>query len=253
MYEECPYAFQMKKSGVVGDSNAPAEIGSFAHYLLEQLFKGNMDADSALNACVEEFDLHISSPISEASKDKKYMALCEYFSDFDMSDYENYEILGVEKKIKWKIDKYSFIGFIDLVLKDKKSGTIYLIDHKSSPHFLKKDGTPLKAQAEQFNRYKKQMYLYADAMKAEYGILPDKICWNHFLDDGKVTEIDFNEEDYRKSIEWATDLIEKILKDKTFEACTDNYLRCHVLCDYRNGLCEYKELDPDDFADEDDE
>lgn len=247
MYDECPYSFFMHKiDNLKGDNNAYAEIGSYGHDLNERLFKQEITPEEALSECVDEFDDHITEEISEASKDKKFMALCDYLEGFDQeSMMTKYEVVAVEQKMRWKIGKYNMIGFIDLILKDKETGETLLVDHKSSGHFLKKDGKPLKNMEESLERYKKQMYMYADAMKKILGYYPNKIVWNHFLDGGQWTVIDFNLAELDATLQWIKKCIQRIYKDSEFKA-VKSYVRCYQLCNYRNGLCEFKDLEEEE-------
>lgn len=207
---------------------------------MERIFSKEITLQDALNECVEEFYDHITEDISESSKDKKYEALCDYLAEFDEGIFDDFEVLGTETKCLWDIDGEKFIGFIDLVLKDKESGKVYLVDHKSSDHFMKKDGkTPLKSKEESYNAYKKQMYLYADAMKQMYGFFPDYIVWNHFLDNGETTVIPFKEGEYKDVIEWAKQTIKDIRADEEFKA-KPNFVRCFRICNHRND-CPYKQ------------
>lgn len=245
LYYKCPYAFSMKVlEGIKGDTNAAAEIGSYGHKLFEEILTGKLTISDALTDCVENFDDHVTAEISEASYDKKYTALCQYLSDVDENLLFPFDILGVEQRVNWKIGKYKFIGFLDLVLCHKETGELWLVDHKSSPHFLKKDGTPLVSTKPQFESYKRQMYLYADAMQKTYGEYPKWIVWNHFLDDGKLTKIPFKQEELDETLAWVDETLKAIYADKEFLPKWD-YARCKMLCDYRNGYCEYSEEDPD--------
>lgn len=248
-YDECPYGFYMNKiEKIKGDGNAYSEIGGFAHGLHADYLSGKSTLEEVLTECVETFDDHITYEISESSKEKKYMALCEYIAGFDEEDFNNrFEILAVEKRIYWKIDGHRMIGIVDLVVKDKNTNKIYLVDHKSSSHFLKKDGKPLKNTEESYNKYKKQMYMYADAMKnsKDFGYYPDYIVWNHFLDDGKLTVIPFNEKDYKETIDWVKDTVDRIYADEEFMPHV-SYMMCNQLCNYRDGYCEYMLIEDED-------
>lgn len=248
-YDECPYALYLTKIvGEKGIGNGYAEIGTYGHDLLERVFSRDITIQDALDECIEEFDDHITEDIPESSKDKKYEALCDYLAEFDEGIFDNYEVLGTEIKCMWQIGKEKFIGFIDLVLKDKETGKIYLVDHKSSDHFMKKDGkTPLKSKESSFNSYKKQMYLYADAMKKILGYLPDYIMWNHFLDRGETTVIPFDEGEYKDVLKWAEQTINGIRSDDEFKAIPD-FFRCTKLCNHRE-TCPYIE-DEDVFKKE---
>lgn len=242
LYEQCPYAVYMKKiEEIDGDSNAYAEIGSYGHELNEKIFKKKYTTQEALDECINEFDEHIFEYITESSKDKKYIAMCDYFSSFDEDFWNEYEVIGVELEVHWKIGKYNCIGYIDLILKRKSDGKIFLIDHKSASHFMKKDGTPLKNQEENFIAYKHQMYMYSDAIKKKLGFYPDYIVWNHFLDNGHKTIIPFSKEELNETLVWFKRTVKEIYSDEMFEP-KKNYMMCYQLCDYRNGLCEYKQM-----------
>lgn len=241
-YCTCPYSMYLKKiEGIRGDDNAYAEIGSYGHDLNERIFKGEISVQEALEECIDEFEDHIFYYISESSKEKKYQELCDYLAEFNDEFRDDYDVLGVEVEFHWKIGKYKCIGFADLILKRKSDGAVFLVDHKSAPHFLKKDGTPLKNQEENLNTYKKQMYMYADAMKKKLGFYPDYIVWNHFLDKSNATVIPFLKEELDEALNWFKETVSKIYKDKEFEAI-DSYMMCGQLCNYRYGLCDYKEM-----------
>ena len=246
-YEDCPFSFYLKKiEGEEGATNAHAQIGSYGHGFFEQIFKKKITPTEALNECIEEFEDNITEQISEASLQKKYAALCQYIADLDIEDFFNkYEVLGVEKKFIWKIAGHRMIGFADLILKRKSDGKILLVDHKSAGHFMKKDGkTPLKSQVDSLESYKKQMYMYADAMINTMGIRPDFIVWNHFLDGGEKTVIEFKQEEYEAAIQWVKDTIDAIYADEEF-AENQSYVMCHMLCNYRD-TCEYNNSEDDD-------
>lgn len=241
-YEQCPYAtYQKKICGETGINNAYAEIGSFGHGLNEKIFKHEMTVQEALNDCVENFEYNVCEYISETSKENKFAAMCDYLANFDETYEERYEILGVEKEFHWKIGKHKCVGYADLILRGKESNKVFLIDHKSAGHFMKKNGEPLKNQEDNFKAYSKQMYMYSDAMMKEYGFYPDYIVWNHFLDNSKTTVIPFNKEDLNSAIQWVKDTIKKIYSDTKFEPGEEDYTMCYLLCNFRDS-CDYKEL-----------
>lgn len=239
MYEECPYSFYMKKIlKEPGVPNAYAEIGSFAHEILEGLFSQKIALGGAIDRWNNEFEDNITSWVKEETKDKKFGDFLDYLNAFDESWKDKYEVVGTELKCEWVIQGFKFIGFIDLLLKEKSTGDLMLVDHKSSGHFLKKDGSVLKSQKENFEAYSKQMYLYCYPIFEKFGKFPKNIIWNHFFEN-KVTCIDFNKDDYDKVIGWSLGVINQIYEDETFEAC-QSYMRCKVLCDWRED-CEYLE------------
>ena len=241
-YDECPYAFFMNKIQMIkGDGNAYAEIGSFGHQLCENYLKDKATLEEVLIDCIENFDDHVTYEITESSKEKKYMALCEFLSGFDKEEFDKtYEILAVEKRFHWKIGKHKMVGVADLILRRKSDNKIILVDHKSSDHFLKKNGEVLKSKEDVYRKYVRQMYIYADAMKhsEDFGFFPDYIVWNHFLDEGRLTVVPFDKDVYDESIQWVLDTIKKIYKDTEFLPHM-SYVMCNQLCNYRDGYCEY--------------
>lgn len=238
MYEQCQYAFYNKKiCGDIGVDNAYAEIGRYGHEINEKIFKKEITVDDALNEWIEEFENHVFNYISDNSKEKKFLAFCYYLSIFDEKYYKKYEVLGVEVEFHWKIGRHKCIGFVDLILKDKVTGDILLIDHKSAPPFFGKKGGLLKSQTENFNTYSKQMYMYCQPIYEKYKTFPKKIIWNHMFDDAR-TIIDFDMKEYEKTLDWFKKTVQKIYKDTKFEPCK-SYMMCNQLCNYRMD-CEYK-------------
>ena len=240
-YETCPFAFYLKKiEKEDGVSNGHADIGKYGHELLEQIFSFKTTPQEALDRCIAEFEDRVSDDISENTVQKKFLAICEYLADLDIDEFHNkYEVLGVEKIFNWNIDGHKMIGFADLILKRKSDGKVILVDHKSAGHFMKKDGvTPLKSQEESLEAYTKQMYLYADAMHKTMGYYPDLIVWNHFLDGGKKSVIEFSIDSLSAAVQWAKDIIEEIYHDEYF-VDNQSYMMCNVLCSYRD-ICEYR-------------
>lgn len=168
---------------------------------------------------------------------KTYELCADYFASVDFDWLKDYEILGVEQEISVLIEKYQFTGYIDLLLKHKITNELYIVDHKSSAYPFKKDGkTVLKKSQDDFNKYKKQMYLYCKYIYEQYGSYPNWIMWNHFKEQ-KIAKINFSKEDYDDSISWFLITIHKIEEDELFEP-NENFFFCTQICEFRNS-CEY--------------
>ena len=97
--------------------------------------------------------------------DSTYEKCMDYLCTIDGIDSEKYEIIGVELKLNFTIEKYKFVGYADLVVRNKENNKVILVDHKQASHFLKKDGTPLKNQIDNFLAYRHQMYMYCKGLK----------------------------------------------------------------------------------------
>lgn len=246
MYEDCPYSFYCKKfdTDKIGIQNFYAEVGGICHDYLANIFLGKSSIDDTLDEWVNTYYDQICCDAKEKTKEEKYNEFIDYLSTLDLKTMDNYKVLEIETESTWKIGKYNMIGFIDLLLQHKETGEIVLVDHKSAGKFLKKDGTPLKNMLDNFNAYKKQMYLYCIPIKEKYSKYPSKIVWNHFFSQD-ITVIPFIKEELKETKKWAKKTIDRIYKDVEFEAHNyndekykHNFVKCRSLCNYRED-CEY--------------
>ena len=240
-WEQCPYAFYLKYiEQRDGESNYYAANGKCMHEVFEAILTNQIPLDECTQCYADKYDL-ICETTKQSTMDSTYEKCMDYLCTIDGIDLEKYEILGVELKLDFNIGKYKFVGYADLVVKNKKSGEVILVDHKQATHFMKKDGTPLKNQLENFLAYRHQMYIYCKGLKDYFGIDVNKIIWHHFKDNGELTIIPFEADEYEETLQWAANTIEKIKKDKKF-LNKRSYVLCSSLCDYRND-CEYKNED----------
>lgn len=251
-YEQCPYNFFLKyivddDDQYLAEGNFYAEVGGYVHSILQMIFNGELSIDDAADYYVEHFDENVFYTTRESAMQTTFELCANYFAEADFYWLKNFEILGVEKQIETNIDGYPFIGFIDLLLRHKDTGEIYLIDHKSSAYPFKVDGKSVLKKAENdFKKYKRQMYLYCKAVYEEYGKYPEWICWNHFKDQ-KVAKIPFDINEYNASVEWFVDTIHAIENDCEFRGkCEDEsgkskeYFYRKNICEFRSS-CEYNE------------
>lgn len=242
-FEQCPYSFYLKyiiadDNEYLAEGNYWAELGSFVHEILEMVFTGKLSLDDAATYFIDHYDENVFYQASEFIMQKGYEECLAFLSEANFDRLANYEILGVEKEVNLKISGYEFVGYIDLLLRNRESGEIIIIDHKSSAYPLSaKTGRPLKAHESNFSSYKKQMYLYCHAVKQLYGIFPVVIIWNHFKAQ-KIVRIPFNEKEYQQTLKWFRTTIKAIQKEESFPESID-YFYCTHLCDFRNS-CEYR-------------
>lgn len=241
LYDECPYAWYLKYiEKESGEQNFYAENGKIMHEIFEMIANHEISIEETPEYYLNAFEEIEDDNVKQSTKDGICEKCLDYLTSFNGLDEEKYDIIGVEMKLNFKIKNYKFVGFVDLLLRDKKTGKIILIDHKSSDHFMKKDGvTPLKSSIQSFLSYKKQMYLYAYGLKEQHSIDIETIVWHHFKDNGELTIIPFNDDELQESIDWALDVIKRIEKDDDFES-NRTFMRCHRLCDFRND-CVYLE------------
>ena len=218
-----------------------SEFGSLMHEILEKYAKGELSLFE-LNQYYEE---HFNEAIPHDAPPNKYVDIrqsyyekgLEYLDNIDLLT-EEYEVLGVEKKVTFQIDGRDFIGFIDLLLRHKETGEIVILDHKSASIKILKNGNISKSDQEHFKEFKRQLYLYSIPIIEEYGHV-DSLKWNLFKEQ-KWIEIPWEQEDYDEAIQWARDTIAAISKETEWNPNPDLFY-CRYLCGQRNAACEYKQ------------
>lgn len=141
-----------------------------------------------------------------------------YFSAFDGFGAQ-YEVVSAEQRFQLDIAGWPFVGVMDLVLRDRDTGGLTVIDHKSKSAKTMKQ--PMKV-------YRKQLYLYAAAVKQAYGLFPSRLCFNLFRDQSMVTEA-FTPDALADVLSWATQTIRDLLADIRWEARPSRYF-CDYIC-----------------------
>lgn len=241
-YQHCPYEFKLQYiEEYHGENNFYAEFGKYCHTILEKYTRGELGVFELPDYFDEHFDEFVGEDVNDRSgvTREKYKTLGhDYFENIDL-ELDRFEILGIEKECNFEIGGKNFIGYIDLLLKEKSTGHIYLIDHKSSEYPLGKKGAVKKAEAEKFEGYKKQLYLYCIQVYNEYGFFPHKIGWNYFKAQ-KWLFLDFDKDEYEKAKQWALGIIGEINQEEDFRP-NPSFFYCRNLCAFRNQYCEYKE------------
>ena len=237
----CPYEFYLNyilndQDLYLSENNFYAENGSLCHETLEKIFKKEIPVDEAAEYYVNHLD-ELCYKVKKSIMDKKINSCIEYFAGVDFDWLNAYIILGVEKEMTFKIGGKNFVAYIDLLLQDRETKEIIVIDHKSSAYPLTKTGKVAKNHEDTFAGYKRQAYIYAHAVKNEYGRFPDVIAWNYFADGGQWVEIKFDEQEYNATIQWAEETLKKISKEQDFDAAPD-FFYCTQLCNFRHS-CEY--------------
>lgn len=216
------------------------EYGSLIHKILEKYIKGELSLFE-LNQYYEE---NFNDSVPHDAPPNKYVDIrqsyydkgIEYLNNIDL-DLDRYEILGVEKEIHFKIEDKDFVGYIDLLVKDKETGEIIIIDHKSASIKILKNGSISKSDQKHFLEFKRQLYLYSIPIVKEYGSV-SKLKWNMFKDQ-KWIEIPWKQEEYDEAIQWAKDTL-KLIENESLWLPNQDYYYCNYLCGQRNNACEFK-------------
>ena len=224
----------------LSESNYFAEIGSYVHQILAMVLNGELKKEDAYTYYKAHYNENIFYMTKDSTMRKTNTVVSEYLSSLNFDWLINYEIIGVELEVDFMLGDYHFIGFIDLLLRDKRDNKIVVLDHKSSEYPFKQNGELKKKSEQSFSLYKKQMYLYCHAVKQLYGEFPKTIVWNHFKDGGKLAEIPFVEKEYNETIDWFSNTVSEINQEEAFDPNTD-FFYCSNLCNFRNS-CEYQAI-----------
>ena len=241
-FEHCQYEFYLNyiindDDIYLAEGNFFAEVGSFVHEILAKIFERTLPPSEALDYFIDNYADNVFYTARDTVMQNTYQACIDYFANEDFSWLDKYEVLGVEKEVSCTIGDCSFVGFIDLLLRDKHDGKIIVVDHKSASYPLKQNGEVKKNSERSFNSYKKQMYLYSYAVKQLYGEYPKELWWNHFKEGGKVAKVQFSISEYNSTLQWVTDTIDRIKTEEDFEPSLE-FFYCNTLCNFRHS-CEY--------------
>ena len=243
-FDNCKYEWLQRyieepRENILG--SCYAQFGSLCHELLEEYAKGEVSLwdlpilyeERFPDEVTEYFPRRGNKDFRSVYFDKGYSYFCNF------TGFEKYDILGVEKKVEFELEGYPFIGFIDLLLKDKETNEIIILDHKSSTLKFKKNGDLSKTSLPKFEEFKKQLYLYSIPVIEEYGKV-DKLIWNMFKDQGRI-EIPWDLKEYEAAKKWAVDQIHRIEAETEWpmKKQTD-YMYCSYLCSKR-GSCPLRE------------
>lgn len=239
-FEDCPYGWYKKyiecEKGV---GNAFASYGSFCHSLCERFAKGETDIFSIS----QEYEDGFNDAIPENFPPNKYVDLRQKYYDEGMEYFDNidlpiaeYDVVGVEKKVGFKINGKPFVGYIDLLLKDKENGELIICDHKSACLKFNKNGSISKGDAEHYKSFKRQLYLYSKPL-IEAGYKVSRLKWNMFRA-RKWIDIPWDINEYNETLQWATDALKEI-DAAVYYAPNPDYYFCNYICDQRE-CCEYR-------------
>ena len=245
-FETCPYEWYLTYIETDKDGNPlqPKEqnfyaaYGSFCHRILEQIFKQKLTLSDALQLYINDFDYEVTEDVRAATREKYFDAGLSYFAELSPDWLSAYEVIGVEKECRFRIAGRKFLGFIDLTLREKATGHLICLDHKSAEWPLNQNGSVKKTKQKSYDSYKIQSYLYSKPIYEEYGRYPKELRWNYFREN-RCLALPFVEKEYTEALTWAENTIQTIYKEQAFPPHL-NYFYCCQLCGFRRS-CPYKQ------------
>ncbi len=235
-YYDCNYQWYLKYiRRLAGEDMFFSSYGKYMHELIEKYLKGNSTKQQIINDYLVNFRNKV---VGEAPNSKVFT---NYFTSglsyLKTIEKPDYNVLAVEKKVEFDVDKVPFIGYIDIV--GEHNGELYIIDNKSKTlKSRSKKGKQTKTDDE-LDAYLIQLYLYSAAVEQEYGKKPSFLCFNCFRVPIFIQE-PFQEEAYEASKRWLLDKVSEITEETDFRPNLE-YFKCRHICDVKEH-CEYYKL-----------
>ena len=226
-----------------GGDNFFGQYGIFAHSILEKYAKGELGIFDLSLYYEDHFDdeVWMDAPYTKNGdlKEKYFFLGKEYFDSFDF-DLSPFDVLGIEKEVKFQVGRHEMIGYIDLLLREKETGKIIILDHKSHSLAYTSKGALSKSKKnlEAIEGFKRQLYLYSIPVIEEYGKL-DELWWNLFKD-RKWLKLPWLSSEFEEAKQWAIERISNLYDRDDWtpiEKAGDDYY-CRNLCGQRE-ICEY--------------
>lgn len=234
-FEDCPYRFYLKY--ISGCKEVPqfyASYGSFMHKLIEEFYRGKLTKEEMLTKFLFDFQTEVKGERPKESTVSKYIQCgVEYLRTFSPFPYK---MIDVEKKVKFEINGKKFIGFIDYL--GEKDGEYYIVDNKSRELKPRSKRAKPTVKDQELDEMLKQLYLYAAAVKQEYGKFPKALCFNCFKN-GVFIEEPFSEKVFSETIEWFLKTIDNIADENDFLPYLD-YFSCKNICGVKDECCYYE-------------
>ena len=175
----------------------------------------------AYEAEYDEAVKHYFPPFPKGLAGRYYDEGLQYFRSFDGFG-DDMEILSVEDKFELDIRGSWFVGIADLVLRDRNTGDITVIDHKS-----KSMNSMKKAQYENT----RQLYTYAAYVKERFGAFPTLLRFNMFRYGVNIDE-PFSMKRYEETMDWIERTIAEIRAEKEWKVSSSGYF-CRFICSTR--------------------
>ena len=241
-FEECPYGFYLQRIERLGQkSNGFAEQGTLIHDLIDQWAKGVLKKSDLVSEYQRRYPEEVVTqfPRMLAAKgyaEKAYQAGLQYFENFD--EFDDLEIIGTETKFETLLCGRRFVGIVDMVARDKATGELVVLDHKSKSYT-----SFTKSEDEMW----RQQLIYSQYVYEKYGRYPDLLSFNLFKENGMRITKPFIRREYDDAQAWAGDLMSRMESNEMLDwlSCkeTGDFF-CQNLCSMRehchNGKSNYK-------------
>ena len=225
-FYSCRWQFFLKYiRGIKEDDTFFATYGSFMHQLIEQFYKGEITKDEMVGEYLSHYKEVVRGPrpsnVSGSQYIEKGINYLKSFSPFP------YNMVAVEKKLNFLVDGIPFTGIIDFL--GEKDGELYIVDNKSRDLKPRSNrAKPTKKDLE-LDEMLRQLYIYAVAVKSEYGKYPVALCFNCFKNQEFIVE-PFDSKKCDEAIEWVVNSVKEIEDNMMWQIDESDYFKCNYLC-----------------------
>lgn len=233
----CPHMFllnYLKNEDRV--NNFFSDFGLLIHEILEKYFRNELEIFELSQYYENNYASKVISPpppYPPNMAESYYKNGLNFLNNFSF-DKSEYDVISIENKIKTTYIDSELVIKPDIVLKNKETGIVTLMDYKTSNPMKGK-----KLDEKKIEEYRKQMYLYSYFINHVTDIKINNIkLW--FIRFDKWDEFDYNENDAIKVVNWFYNTINKIKQEENFSPADliKNKYFCDNICSFRN-TCKY--------------
>lgn len=232
-FADCPYRWFLRYIRQYPESSKfYASFGSFMHRLIERFYRGEISKEQMLSEYLSNFSKEVVGVRPKEETLRKYIECgASYLRSFRPFPYE---MLDVEKKVNFEINGVPFVGFIDFLGKD--GDDLVIVDNKSRDLKQRSGRKKPTRKDQELDDMLRQLYLYAAAVKQEFGKFPKYLCFNCFRSGEFIVE-PFRIEAYESAVSWATEKIHAIEDSEEFPP-KQNAFSCFWICGV-SDFCKY--------------
>lgn len=229
-FEDCKYRwllqYILKKKR--GDPQFFSTYGTFMHDILERYLSGRLKKEELVPHFLEHYDEQV---VGEAPSPK----IADNFFNHALTylqtiDFPYQDIVSTEKKVKFKVDDYNFVGYIDVLARRGKG--YHIVDHKSHGLLPRTNRRFQTVSDKELDKYLRQQYLYAIPIKEEYGSFPKTLNFNCYRHGRFITER-FNIDRLEQTKQWVRDQISEIMHEQDWDANPEPF-KCNFICDMKD-------------------
>lgn len=164
-YQDCEYKFKLRYVDLYREDreSEPLVLGSLVHVGLEAFLLGRT-LEVALKEVERSANTYLLCDKDPSIIDKSCIFVEGYYKRYAELHAERYETVSVEQEFTMELGPNIIGGKFDGVLRDKKTGEIILIEHKTCGDWTAKNGTGIYWQQRQ-NAFDTQLVIYQEALR----------------------------------------------------------------------------------------